>query len=145
MAQTTQTKTEVIRYGDKEFPLGELTLEQAKELMARHFPELANPKVDTKTEGSQTVHTFSKQAGTKGNDMAARLLGVAEFKPISQLALAQSERIMQGESVPLDEIDLAAAEAAMEAISAEHNAAERAIPGLMAIAPMWTAIDGGLL
>jgi hypothetical protein len=57
----------IIRYGNKQFPLEEgMTLEQAKALMARHFPELAEPKVETKKEGKKTVYCFSKQAGRKG-------------------------------------------------------------------------------
>ncbi len=59
----------LIKYGDKELPLEEgITLEQAKELMRRHFPELADPKVDTQSKGGKTVYVFSKKAGTKGAD-----------------------------------------------------------------------------
>ena len=57
----------VVKYGDRTMPLEPgMTLEQAKELMARHFPELADPKVETKKEGDKTVYTFSKKAGHKG-------------------------------------------------------------------------------
>lgn len=57
----------VIRYGDRTMPLEPgMTLEQAKELMARHFPELADPKIETKRDGDKTVYTFSKKAGHKG-------------------------------------------------------------------------------
>ena len=57
-----------IQYGNKTLTMPEgMTLEQAKQLMARHFPELAeNPKVDTKKEGDDTTYIFSKQAGRKG-------------------------------------------------------------------------------
>lgn len=59
----------IIKYGDKEMPIPEsMTLEQAKEQMARFFPELADPKVETKKEKNQTVYTLSKKAGTKGGE-----------------------------------------------------------------------------
>ncbi len=63
-----------IKYGDREMPLEPgMTLENAKELMARHFPELADPKVETKKEGEKTVYVFSKKAGHKGNGNPRRL------------------------------------------------------------------------
>ena len=56
-----------IKYGDRELDMGDLTLEQAKSLMARHFPELADPEVkkDEKKNGDVT-YTFTKKAGRKG-------------------------------------------------------------------------------
>jgi PRTRC genetic system protein C len=57
-----------VEYGGKRFPLDEgMTLEQAKDVMARHFPELAEPKVETKKEGEVTVYVFNKQVGRKGS------------------------------------------------------------------------------
>ena len=56
-----------IKYGDRELEMGELTLEQAKALMARHFPELADPQVDRKEhKNGDVVYTFTKKAGHKG-------------------------------------------------------------------------------
>ncbi len=56
-----------IKYGDRELEMGELTLEQAKALMARHFPELADPKVDRKeAKNGDVTYTFAKKAGKKG-------------------------------------------------------------------------------
>ena len=56
-----------IKYGDRELEMGTLTLEQAKTLMARHFPELADPQVDRKEDKSGNVtYTFTKKAGRKG-------------------------------------------------------------------------------
>lgn len=57
----------LIRYGGQttDVPDG-MTLEQAKQQMARFFPELADPKVETKKEKDVTVWEFSKKAGTKG-------------------------------------------------------------------------------
>ncbi len=57
----------IIKYGGRQFPMEPgMTLEQAKEVMARHFPELADPKVETKKDGETTTYVFSKQAGHKG-------------------------------------------------------------------------------
>jgi PRTRC genetic system protein C len=61
-----------VKYGDRTMPMGDLTLEQTKQLMARHFPELADPQVDKKEVKGDVVYTFSKKAGRKG---AARRLG----------------------------------------------------------------------
>lgn len=58
-----------IRYGDKELPLGDMTLDEAKAIMPRHFPELADPKVETKTLKDKIVYIFSKKAGHKGVDV----------------------------------------------------------------------------
>jgi len=56
-----------VEYSGKRFPLDEgMTLDDAKDVMARHFPELAEPKVETKKEGALTVYVFSKQVGRKG-------------------------------------------------------------------------------
>jgi PRTRC genetic system protein C len=55
-----------IKYGDRELDMGDLTLEQAKQLMARHFPELADPQVDKKENKNDTIYTFTKKAGRKG-------------------------------------------------------------------------------
>ena len=55
-----------IKYGDRELDMGDLTLQQAKDLMARHFPELADPQVDRKDTKDGTTYTFTKKAGRKG-------------------------------------------------------------------------------
>lgn len=60
--------TKSIRYGNQTMPMPDgMTLDQAKAIMARHFPELAeNPKIETKKDGDHTTYVFSKQAGRKG-------------------------------------------------------------------------------
>jgi len=61
------TSGKFVKYGDKKMPVEDgLTLDQIKAIMARHFPELANPRVETRKEGEATVYVFSKQAGQKG-------------------------------------------------------------------------------
>lgn len=56
-----------IKYGDRKMPMGDLTIEQAKALMARHFPELADPEVKPIKHGDEvTGYEFSKKAGHKG-------------------------------------------------------------------------------
>ncbi len=60
-------ESKFIKYGDRQFPLTDgMTLEQAKQVMARHFPELADPKIETKKNGSETIYVFTKKAGHKG-------------------------------------------------------------------------------
>ena len=57
------------RYGDKTMPVPDgMTLEQLKTQMARFFPELAEPKVESKKDEAKgtTTYVFSKQAGKKG-------------------------------------------------------------------------------
>lgn len=57
----------VVEYGGKRtsVPTG-MNQEDVKREMARFHPELADPKIETKTEGDTTVWVFSKKAGTKG-------------------------------------------------------------------------------
>lgn len=57
-----------IKYGDRKLDMGALTLEQAKQLMARHFPELADPEVNKEDKNGDTTYTFTKKAGRKGSD-----------------------------------------------------------------------------
>lgn len=65
------SETKYVQYGDKKMPIGNLTLEQAKQTMARFFPELADPKIETKKSGDETVYVFTKQAGRKGAPTSA--------------------------------------------------------------------------
>lgn len=60
-------------YGGKRFPMQGFTLDQAKSIMARHFPELAEPKIETKKDGEDTIHVFTKQAGRKGRGRVSSL------------------------------------------------------------------------
>lgn len=56
-----------VKYGDRTMPIeAGLTLEQVKAVMARHFPELAEPNVETKKDGETTTYVFTKRAGRKG-------------------------------------------------------------------------------
>jgi len=84
-----------VQYGGKRFPLDEgMTLEQAKDVMARHFPELADPKVETKKDGEITVYVFTKRAGRKGIDLAGIIVKLdrLENEPIDDalVSLARS-------------------------------------------------------
>jgi PRTRC genetic system protein C len=56
-----------VQYGDRVMPIEPgLTLEQVKALMARHFPELAEPNIETKKDKEKTTYVFTKRAGRKG-------------------------------------------------------------------------------
>lgn len=64
-----------VRYGDRTMALDDgMTLDQAKELMARHFPELADPKIETVKKDDKTTYVFSKKAGHKGNGQMNALI-----------------------------------------------------------------------
>ena len=59
--------TKKIKYGDKTIDMPDaMTLDQAKEQMARFFPELSEPAVETKKDGETTTDVFTKKAGRKG-------------------------------------------------------------------------------
>ncbi len=63
------TEQRFVEYGGKRFPVPDgITQDAVKAQMARFFPELANPKIESKKDGDATVWVFSKQAGTKGAD-----------------------------------------------------------------------------
>ena len=71
-----------VEYGSKRFPLESgLTLEQAKAIMGRHFPELADPAVTTKKDGESTVYVFGKKAGHKGSRLASVVKRLSRLKP----------------------------------------------------------------
>lgn len=56
-----------IKYGDKTMDMPDgMTLDQAKQQMARFFPELAEPEVKTEKKNDKTIYVFSKKAGRKG-------------------------------------------------------------------------------
>ena len=118
-----------IQYGNKTLTMPEgMTLEQAKQLMARHFPELAeNPKVDTKKEGDDTTYIFSKQAGRKGATDAQR-------------AARRLQRLKAIDNVPpeIERVDpehIALAPRVYDDLSAEIQAVQRVAAQLVQLAP----------
>lgn len=69
----TETKPRYVAYGDKRFSMtDDMTLDQAKSIMARHFPELSEPQIETREEDNATVFVFTKKAGRKGARAGAR-------------------------------------------------------------------------
>ena len=75
-----------IQYGNKTLTMPEgMTLEQAKQLMARHFPELAeNPKVDTKKEGdTPPIFSPSKPGAKAPPTPNARRAACSVSKPLT--------------------------------------------------------------
>lgn len=80
----------LIQYGDRKMEMEPgMTLDQAKELMARHFPELADPKVETKKTDDKTTYIFSKKAGHKGRGRRRARLS----KVVRQLAAVPASTI----------------------------------------------------
>lgn len=78
-------------YGGKRFPMQGFTLDQAKSVMARHFPELAEPKIETKKDGEDTIHVFTKQAGRKGagRGAARRVCATAQTQNVLRCTRAR--------------------------------------------------------
>ena len=61
------TKQRFFKYGGQTGQVDDdLTLEDVKSQMARFFPELSEPKVETVKKDDVTTYVFSKQAGRKG-------------------------------------------------------------------------------
>ncbi|MCC6192087.1 MAG: hypothetical protein IT318_23910 [Anaerolineales bacterium] len=61
-------ETVFAEYGQKRIPVPEgMTQAQVTEQMRRFFPELADPKIETKTEKDKKIWVYSKKAGTKGH------------------------------------------------------------------------------
>lgn len=117
-----------IQYGDKKLTMGEMTLDEAKNVMKRHFPELANMKVETKKEGDDTVHIVSKQAGTKGNDLTAVATSLTSVQPAPHFTAKGDRKIMRliaGEDVALadDQIEAITDSLLTEASNVERVAA----------------------
>lgn len=115
-----------IQYGDKKLPMGEMKLDEAKEVMKRHFPELANMKVETKKEGDDTVYIVSKQAGTKGN-LPAVAASVSQIQPhpfFNAKVQRKAMRLIAGEEVELTDEQINATTDALitEARKVEHIA-----------------------
>lgn len=82
----------LVKYGDRTMPMGDLTLEQAKQLMARHFPELADPQVDKKEVKCDVIYTFSKKAGRKGATNGGREVAGHKTRP-ARAGLDRSRRV----------------------------------------------------
>ena len=71
-------ESRVAVYGAKRIPVPDgMTQEQVKAQMARFFPELADPKIESKKVKDATEWVFSKKAGTKGAGAKATGGGVA--------------------------------------------------------------------
>lgn len=97
----------VIEYGNQRIPVDAgVTQEQAKQQMARFFPELADPKIESKKEGDKTVWVFSKKAGTKGVTDCQRVAAALAKLPAWQaVPPAVADAIQRQEGAALDEAD----------------------------------------
>lgn len=118
------------KYGDKKMDLGDLSLDKAKEIMARFFPELAEPKIETKKEGEDTIYVFTKQAGRKGagrNPVRRITARLAKLKPTT--VVPQSATAYSSGQVPYIAI------ADQEFLRAEIRATQHASHELNALAP----------
>lgn len=129
-----------VKYGDRKMAIEDgLSLAQIKSIMARHFPELADPEVKTDTKGDETVYTFTKKAGKKGarTPHARALAGLLVLEPspvVPDLAVQYSTGTMPAVMSPVSGDDLTRL--------AEHVATTR--QALLTIRPL-PAGDGELL
>lgn len=127
---------QLVKYGEKtmELPAG-MTLAQAKQQMARFFPELADPDVKTEKQGDDTIHTFSKKAGRKGADvlttLSQRLTRVHETPVASPAVIAVA--LQAGDDAGVD------LEAAMEQMVGEARAVQEWLTAAAALTPQWPA------
>lgn len=78
MSDTTTTQAtaptqgqEYAEYGGRRFPFNGATLEQVKSIMARFFAELAEPKIEKKVDGGDTIYVFTKKVARLGAGDAA--------------------------------------------------------------------------
>ena len=72
-------------YDNREFPdpdtNGEMPVDEVRQMLADHMPELNNADVREEKRGDDTLHIFTKRIGTKGlsgRDVAAILRRVPE-------------------------------------------------------------------
>lgn len=143
MSETTGKK--FISYGDKRFPMDGYTLDQAKQIMARHFPELADPDVKTEKIDEDTIYIFTKKAGRKGARMnvptsniqrALRQVKAAHIPPALIVAAIahNAQRATRSDADP----------AMINALSAERQSVDQLHDRLRGIPPA-VALDGEAL
>lgn len=98
MTTAPATGEKYIRYSNRLMPMGGMTMDEAKKMMARHFAELGeNPKVEKKDENGKTVYVFSKQAGKKGAKTAQKNSPVARIR--AQLAALEPAPVIPADAL----------------------------------------------
>ena len=134
-----------VKYGDRTMPVeADLTLEAIKELMARHFPELADPSIETKKTDDKTTYVFSKKAGHKGNATMRALIAAINQHCIAEM-IAPANVLRAAETGELDEdTNLMALRAAMSTLRDEANAV-RAVANALIAAPAHGTPTGSVL
>lgn len=134
-----------IKYGNQTMPMPDgMTLDQAKAIMARHFPELAeNPKIETKKIGDTTTYVFSKQAGRKGR--AAKPAN-ANRKVSKRLARVKPKAVIPPEILSFARGGTAYVSHTDDAFLARESAAVSKVRGeLLALPPALPREEGAIL
>lgn len=132
-----------VKYGEKTMELpASMTLTQAKQQMARFFPELADPEVKTEKKGEDTIHTFSKKAGRKGTDtlttLTRRLRRVRETPVAAPAVIAVALQAASDADVDL--------ETTLDAMQSEARAVREWRETAQQMPPCWPAQNSqGLL
>lgn len=140
MAETKSPAAgKVIEYGGRKIPIpDDMTQEQAKDQMARFFPELADPKIESKKDGDKTVWVFSKKAGTKGApthaDLVKRLAGL-KTTPLAPAWLVDAALGRPGKLGSFDK--------AAKALLAEARQVNALKHSLDRLAPAWPEKNSG--
>lgn len=137
-----------VQYGDKRFDVdSSMTLEQIKAVMARHFPELASPKIDTKKDGEDTVYTFTKQAGRKGARLTNLQKAARRLARIKPAVIVPDVVVRMVEGMPVDQAEaLTALQLENLACDLEKEAARVAeVVGLLVDVPAAMRPSGSVL
>lgn len=131
----------VVVYGGKRMPVTPGTAEKdVKALMARFFPELADPKIEKKKDGDTMVWTFSKKAGTKGGRQqaaAVQALLALEAQPLIPADVVKA--VQTRRPIKLD------ADAFSRALQAEAELVAQARQALLDLAPARGLVEGSVL
>jgi PRTRC genetic system protein C len=109
-------------YDCREFPDPDTTLsvEEVRTQLAEFFPELANAETREEKRDDDTVYTFTKRIGTKGQHHLPNLVSILGTVPDKRLHIIELAAELLGERGELDleaaaarqpEVNLAAAEA----------------------------------
>lgn len=114
--------TRTFVYDGREFPDpdSKLSVEDVRKQLAEFFPELANAETREEKRGEDSVYTFSKRIGTKGQGAVPDVVSILRRVPEKRLRIFELAAELLDERGELDleataarqpEVNLAAAEA----------------------------------
>jgi PRTRC genetic system protein C len=109
-------------FDGREFPDPDATLsvEEVRTQLAEFFPELANAETREEKRGDDTVYTFTKRIGTKGQHQLSDVVSILRTVPEKRLRIIdlaaellddRGELDLEAAAARQPEVNLAAAEA----------------------------------